>query len=222
MLPPSSLGASFRNRHLCSGHLPLCLHPGYSRSVSNPPGEAVGRRKLHVVFEPHPLGWAGHDNWGCSVGCGFRPSTSCYTRKRCNRLPVQYRDTLYSGGFVGFHALQEDDYGRIGRGGFWTVVVAALALVVGLIVRLLSSMALEELFFPVATLAVFTGFVLYGAATLQARVLPRWCGIGFIVGPFVFLWGDFGGILFGLLWLALGYMLWSQRDTFVGQPSRVS
>jgi hypothetical protein len=126
------------------------------------------------------------------------------------------------GGFVGFHVLQKDNYGRIGRGGFWTVVVAALALVVGLIVLLLASMALEELFFPVATLAVFTGFVLYGAATLQARVLPRWCGIGFIVGPFMFLLGDFGGILFGLLWLALGYMLWSQRDTSVGQPSRVS
>ena len=29
------------------------------------------------------------------------------------------------GGFVGFHALQKDNYGRIGRGGFWTVVVAS-------------------------------------------------------------------------------------------------
>ncbi|MCA1738559.1 MAG: hypothetical protein LC740_06955 [Actinobacteria bacterium] len=126
------------------------------------------------------------------------------------------------GGFVGFHALQKDNYGRIGRGGLWTVVVATLALVVGLIVLLLGSMALEELFFPVGTFAVFTGFTLYGAATLQARVLPRWCGIGFIVGPFMFLLGDFGGILFGLLWLALGYMLWAQRDMSVGQPSRVS
>jgi hypothetical protein len=127
------------------------------------------------------------------------------------------------GGFVGFHALQKDDYGRIGRGGLWTVIVATLALTVGLIVSLLGSPALEGPFFPVGTLAVFTGFVLYGAATLQARVLPRWCGIGFIVGPFLFLLGDFGAILFGLLWLALGYVLWSQRDTAVGQPTpRVS
>jgi hypothetical protein len=127
------------------------------------------------------------------------------------------------GGFVGFHALQRDNYGRIGRGGFWTLVVAALALVVGLIISLLGSTALERLeLFPVGTLAVFIGFVLYGAASLQARVLPRWCGIGFIVGPFIFLLGDFGGILFGLLWLALGYTLLSQGDTSVGQPSRVS
>ena len=128
------------------------------------------------------------------------------------------------GGFVGFHALQKDDYGRIGRGGLWTVVVATLALVLGLIVSSLGSTALEGPFFPVVTLAVFTGFVLYGAATLQVRVLPRWCGIGFIVGPFLFtILGDFGAILFGLLWLALGYVLWSQRDTAVGQPApRVS
>ena len=127
------------------------------------------------------------------------------------------------GGVVGFHAVQKDDYGRVGRGGFWTVVVATLALVVGLILSLLGNTPLERLeLFPVGTLAVFVGFLLYGAATLQARVLPRWCGMGFIVGPFMFLIGDFGGILFGLLWLALGYTLWSQEDTSVGQPSRVS
>jgi hypothetical protein len=126
------------------------------------------------------------------------------------------------GGLIGFHALQKANYGRIGRGGFWTVVVASLAQILGLIVLLVGSTALEWLVFPVGSLAVFIGFVLYGAATLQARVLPRWCGIGFIVGPVLFLLGAFGGILFGLLWLALGYMLWSQRDTSVGQPSRVS
>jgi hypothetical protein len=126
-------------------------------------------------------------------------------------------------GFVGFHALQKDNYGRIGRGGLWTVVVATLAIVVGLMVSLLGNTALERLeLFPVGTFAVFVGFALYGAATLQVRILPRWCGIGLIVGPFMFVIGNFGGILFGLLWLALGYTLWSQRDTSVGEPSRVS
>ena len=126
------------------------------------------------------------------------------------------------GGFVGLHALQKDDYGRIGRGGFWTVVVATLVIVVGLIVEPF------VVLFVVGTLAVFIGFVLYGAATLQARVLPRWCGIGFIVGPSLFVLGDLlgdfggiGGILFGLLWLALGYVLWSQRGAAGERPSRV-
>ena len=96
--------------------------------------------------------------------------------------------------------------------------MATLAQVVGLIFLLLGSTALEWIVFPVGTSAVLIGFVLYGAATLQARVLPRWCRIGIIVGPFMFLLGEFGGIMFGLLWLALGYMLWSQRDTSVGRP----
>ena len=101
--------------------------------------------------------------------------------------------------------------------------MATLAIVVGLMVSLLGNTALERLeLFPVGTFAVFVGFALYGAATLQVRILPRWCGIGLIVGPFMFVIGNFGGILFGLLWLALGYTLWSQRDTSVGEPSRVS
>src|SRR5918993_4192721 len=66
------------------------------------------------------------------------------------------------GGFVGFHALQKDNYGRIGRGGFWTVVVATLAQVVGLIVFLLGSETLIWLVFPVGFLAVPVGLILYG------------------------------------------------------------
>ena len=56
---------------------------------------------------------------------------------------------------------------------------------------------------------------------MQARVLPRWCGTAIIVALFLFLLGDFGGILFGLVWLALGYVLWSRREVSDQQPSRV-
>jgi hypothetical protein len=75
----------------------------------------------------------------------------------------------------------------------------------------------------IALLGVLVGFALYGAATLQARVLPRWCGVVFITAfPITAFLEAYGNIWFGLVWLALGYMLWSQRDTSVGQPSRVS
>ncbi len=129
---------------------------------------------------------------------------------------------LVLAGLVGLHALQREDYGRVGRGGFWTVTVASLAQVLGLVVFLSGSDALNWLVFPVGTLAVLVGFVLYGAATLQARVLPRWCGVGLIVGPaLTVVLGDYGGILFGLFWLALGYVLWSRTETPARQPSRV-
>ena len=126
-------------------------------------------------------------------------------------------------GMVGLHALQKGNYGRIGRGGFWTVVVASFAQVLGLIAFLLGSEALIWLVFPVGFLAVPVGLILYGAATLQARVLPRWCGLGLIVvSPVTVVLGDYGGILFGLMWLALGYVLWSWRGRAAEQPSRVS
>ena len=132
---------------------------------------------------------------------------------------------------VGFHALQKDSYGRIGRAGFYTLIVGASAQIVAAVVRLFGSMALGFLDI-VGLLGVFAGLVLYGAASLQARVLPRWCGVGFIVAVPVFIigsaalggWfgGALGGILFGLLWIALGYVLWSRRGSAAEQPSRVS
>lgn len=78
-------------------------------------------------------------------------------------------------------------------------------------------------------MAVPVGLILYGAATLQARVLPRWCGLGLIiVPPVAVVFGDYGGIVFGLLWVALGYVLGSQggdnRATLagaLGKPARL-
>jgi hypothetical protein len=123
-------------------------------------------------------------------------------------------------GLVGLHALQKVHYGRIGRGSLWTVALGTLALVVGVVVLLFGR--LEWLVFPVGISAVLIGFVLYGAATLQARVLPRWYGIAIMVAPSLYLFlGDYAGILFGLVWVALGYALWSRSGAATEQPSRV-
>lgn len=76
-------------------------------------------------------------------------------------------------------------------------------------------------------LILLLGFVLYGVATLQARVLPRWCGVAFIValpvalavgallGPFASMF-----IVFGIAWLALGYALWRRRAALAEQQPR--
>ena len=74
----------------------------------------------------------------------------------------------------------------------------------------------------VGELGLLVGLVLYGAAILQARVLPRWCGILFIIFlPVGILVGDLQPIWGGLVWLALGYALWSQRGLAAEEPSRV-
>jgi hypothetical protein len=134
---------------------------------------------------------------------------------------------LALGGMVGFHALQKQHYGRIGRAGFWTVVIASLAQILSSIVVLAGAggAALQWLVlleFPVGDLVMWVGFVLYGVATLQARVLPRWCGLAFIIAvPISIILLGFGNLGFGIVWLALGYVLWSRRGTAAEQPSRV-
>jgi hypothetical protein len=70
------------------------------------------------------------------------------------------------------------------------------------------SMAFRFLDF-LGIVGVMVGLVLYGAATLQARVLPRWCGVGFIVClPVwwvlsVILGNEYGGSLGGMLFALL-------------------
>ena len=132
-------------------------------------------------------------------------------------------------GLAGFHALQQRNYGRIGRAGLYTTIGAIVLWEIFLVASLLggdASLGLD-LFAAVGVLGLLVGEVLYGAATLQARMLPRWCGVLFIllmpVTIFlgVVLPGDLAILWVGLAWLALGYGLWSQRGVAGDQPSRV-
>ncbi|MCA1729106.1 MAG: hypothetical protein LC751_06775 [Actinobacteria bacterium] len=126
-------------------------------------------------------------------------------------------------GLLGFHALQGRNYGRIGRAGLYTTIAAIVLLELLLIVlNLLGDTGSLEVIGIVGELGLLIGLVLYGAATLQARVLPRWCGILFIVFlPVGILLGSLQPIWGGLAWLALGYTLWSRRGVPDEQPSRV-
>jgi hypothetical protein len=125
-------------------------------------------------------------------------------------------------GLVGFHILQKGSYGRIGRVGFYVAVVGFLVEILAIALLSPGSVASGRLL-AIGYLGQVVGLVLYGAATLQAKVLPRWCGIGFIiVAPLAYILGSFGNVLFGLIWLALGYALWSQKETSERQSTRVS
>jgi hypothetical protein len=124
---------------------------------------------------------------------------------------------------LGFHALQGRNYGRVGRAGLYitigTIVVFEFLILAYLF---LGDVGIEWLV-PVGVLGSLVGLVLYGAATLQARVLPRWCGILFIVFmPVGLLLGDLQPIWGGLVWVALGYALLSHSSGAAPQqPSRV-
>lgn len=132
-------------------------------------------------------------------------------------------------GLAGFHALHRDDYGVMGRVGFYTVVVATVVRVLGAVALLSGSSALGWLvegqgIYEAVSLIIMAGFALYGAATLRASTLPRWCGIGLVVGlpvtiPLDHVWG---AMLFGVLWLGLGYVLWSLASGGSGATIKTS
>src|SRR5215210_1118396 len=131
-------------------------------------------------------------------------------------------------GLVGFHALQQRNYGRIGRAGLYTTIGAIVLWEFLILASLLGGDVGLDWLVAVGILGALVGLVLYGAATLQARVLPRWCGILFILlmpGTILFgslIPGDFSIIWDGLVWVALGYALWSQSSgPAVERPSRV-
>ncbi len=84
-------------------------------------------------------------------------------------------------GLVGFHTLQGRNYGRIGRAGLYTTIGSIVLFELLLLASLLGGDVSLGGLVAVGVLGTLVGFVLYGAATLQARVLPRWCGILLII-----------------------------------------
>ena len=122
------------------------------------------------------------------------------------------------GGVVGLHARQTPSYGRFGTAGFLATFTGTAILLVGLVLSFLVGGLFGAAFLdPVLGAGLWCallGFVLLGAATLRLEALPRWCGVALIVClPLAITLGDYGGgIVLGLLWLAVGYALLFQHD----------
>ncbi len=136
-------------------------------------------------------------------------------------------DLFLAMGLVGLHALQKDSYGLLGRVGFYIVLAAVAARILGAVVFLAGSLTLQWISFPGA-LGMLVGFVLYGVATLRARVLPRWYGLALIGSALIVvvpgslpLLRYATTMLYGLILLMLGYVLWLRRGAAAEQPSRV-
>ena len=117
--------------------------------------------------------------------------------------------------------MQKESYGLLGEAGFYLALVAMTGRILGAVVFLAGNPVLEWISLP-ATLIMLLGLVLYGVATLRARVLPRWYGLALIVSmPVSLPLSVYGTALFGLIVVVLGYGLWLHRGVATGQPSSV-
>lgn len=123
-------------------------------------------------------------------------------------------------GLVGLHALQKGSDGLLGRVGLYIALAAVAARILGAVVFLAGSSALEWISSP-GVVGMVVGFALYGVAILRAGVLPRWYGLALMVAiPVSLPLSVYGTALFGLILLVLGCVLWLRTNS-AGRPSRV-
>lgn len=112
---------------------------------------------------------------------------------------------------VGLHARQRERYGPLGTAGFFAAFAgAAMVGVANPAEHCLGLDILGIFVYLPGVLLLNIGMLLLGIATIIARVLAMF-----------FSAEDGGMIVFGLAWLLVGYVIWSQRGASVEQPSRV-
>ena len=143
-------------------------------------------------------------------------------------------------GLVGLHARQEKRYGWLGATGFLVAYVGGTLALVGLgLIWLFRGDVLGQE--PAITLGLSgmvagltllgVGFLLLGIATLRASALPGWCGVTLIIAFIAILVsvafpaspGSYAVMfVLGLVWLALGYVLWKERRRSATQAQRIT
>lgn len=122
-------------------------------------------------------------------------------------------------GLLGLHARQTTSYGVLGTIGFLAALIGTAFLLASVVFVHAAGRDVLDLLLEIGLAGMFFGFVLLGVATLRARGLPRWCGVALIVVlPISIILGNYGGgLVFGLVWLALGYALLAERDIEPGR-----
>ena len=163
------------------------------------------------------------------VGYGD-PGTPAYERYEAyNRLlPLALLPVVV--GFFGLHAAQRRSYGWLGSAGFVTALVGLTLVAAGSVGEfwVFTTQPYGEangrddswIIYLLGHLVLATGSVLFGIATVRAKVLARKPSMtfavlgGFAVAPF------FGALMFAIPFTWLGYTLWSGKIEPVRQSQR--
>lgn len=170
-----------------------------------------------------------------TVGFNFvgysKPGTLAYERYEAyNRLlPLALLPVMV--GFLGLHAAHRRSYGWLGSAGCVMALVGLILVVAGSVgefwVFTLQPYGEDNgrddywTIYLLGHLVLAIGSVLFGVATVRAKVLARKPSMtfallgGFAVAPF------FGALIFAIPFMWLGYILWSEKGEPVRHPQRV-
>jgi hypothetical protein len=116
------------------------------------------------------------------------------------------------GGLVALHLSQANaqGYDRLGVAGFSVTLVGGGAILGSAMVPLTTGGPGPAFLLAVQAPLFTIGVLLLAFATFRAAVLPRWAAI-LVAGLFSVAFGDFGLLVNGVIWIALGYMLLSEE-----------
>jgi hypothetical protein len=126
-------------------------------------------------------------------------------------------------GFVALHLLLQAGGYRGPRG--WTGFRAASLGQSAMLASAAASLAtggpaLSFLYFAGVCL-LLVGLALLPVATYRAGILPWWSTL-LVAALATIIFGEIGVVLVGFVWIALGYVLFSQRGATAGRSSRLT
>jgi hypothetical protein len=193
-----------------------------------------GRAESRAGYTSHLVGALGAVLAGLAwIGSGLVTLSLVGQGPEASDLPSFYMagDVLGGVGFagmlcglVGLYAQLETSWGRLGTWGFSWVLVGATLTLVAYMATVVEATRVDDLGGALGLGGVsgmFVGFAFLGVDALRARALPIWCGVALIVAlPLAVVLKDYGGeVMLGLSWLALGYVLRSERRSGLARRS---
>ena len=146
-------------------------------------------------------------------------STSDYLIEALRALAL----LLTLAGFVALHLLQASGYGGPrGWTGFRAAVVGQGAILASAVASLAAGAPALGALSVLGTFVLLVALALLSVATHKAALLPAWSAY-LVAALAAFVFGAPGTVAVGLVWIALGYVLWSKGDaSSAGGSSRVT
>jgi hypothetical protein len=141
----------------------------------------------------------------------IKPQTEVFSGTSDYILEVVFIIALVATVFalMGLHSFLKDRYGKAGTVGFWLALTGTVLMCLSAIATLLAGQNSLGIAFLGGMLLALIGYVVLGITVLRVKTLPLLGGLALITGfPLsVLLSALGGGILFGLTWLIVGYLL---------------